>query len=182
MEASQKHEIMYSMQFAKLSEWHAQFVKLSLNLGYYQRIVQKKGIAVCEALKAWMMLPKSCTATKGHCSCEALSLSLKLRYSKRVLKVLLSMDHQHRSATILCKESDECMTQCPLAWGSRWQSSQVVLPCLQAKCTPNVARLSANQSNNIANCRPSIDQQDDPLHWWRHITTNTIAWKKQRKD
>jgi len=53
-------------------------VKLSLNLGYYQRIVQQKGIAVCEALKAWMMLPKSCTATKGHCSCEALSLSLSL--------------------------------------------------------------------------------------------------------
>jgi hypothetical protein len=102
--------------------------------------------------KAWMMLPKSCTATKGHCNCEALSpslslsLSLKLGYSERVLQVLLSMDHQHRSATILCKESDECMTQCPLAWGSRWQSSQVVLPWLQAKCTPNVARPSANQS------------------------------------
>jgi hypothetical protein len=27
-------------------------VKLSLNLGYYQRIVQQKGIAVCEALKS----------------------------------------------------------------------------------------------------------------------------------
>jgi hypothetical protein len=50
MEASQNHEIVYGMQFAKLSEWHAQFVKLSLNLGYYQRIVKQKGIAVCEAL------------------------------------------------------------------------------------------------------------------------------------
>ncbi len=176
MKASQKHEIMYGMQFAKLSEWHAQFVKLSLYLGYYQRIVQQKGIAVCEALKAWMMLPKSCTATKGHCSCEALCVCVC---------VCLSLSLSHSSLDIakeFCKSYCQWITSIEVpqfcarnpmnAWHSACWHEEVdgrahrsfYLVCKQ-NAHPMWQDHHQINHKNIANCGPSIDQQDDSLHW-----------------